>query len=81
MQKVTSPRQVELLGGGGTDMGEGIEAARRLRPPPSVVVVLTDGFTPWPSEPPKGVRVVVGLLRESPMRTPAWARVVQIEAA
>jgi hypothetical protein len=26
------------------------------------VVVLTDGYTPWPGEGPKGTRVVVGLL-------------------
>ena len=80
VQKVTSARQVELLGGGGTNMGEGIEAARRLRPAPSVVVVLTDGLTPWPPEPPSRVQVIVGLLRERSMPTPGWARVVQIEA-
>jgi hypothetical protein len=34
----------------GTDMGEGINAAVALRPQPSVVVVLTDGRTPWPDE-------------------------------
>lgn len=80
VQKVTSARQVELLGGGGTDMGQGIEAARRLRPPPSVVVVLTDGLTPWPPEPPNRLQVIVGLLRERSMPTPGWARVVQIES-
>jgi hypothetical protein len=62
-------------------MGEGIEGARQLRPPPSVVVVLTDGFTPWPAEPPKGVKVVVGMLREGGPSAPSWARVIQIDQA
>ncbi len=81
VQRVTAARQIELLGGGGTNMGEGIAAAARLKPVPSVIVVLTDGFTPWPSTPPKGLRVVIGLLREGGMAPPAWARVVRIEDA
>lgn len=80
VRRVSSARQVELLGGGGTNMGEGIEAARRLRPAPSVVVVLTDGFTPWPAAAPKGLRVVIGLLREGGSPPPPWARAVAIEA-
>ena len=48
-QRVSSARQVQLVGGGGTNMGAGIEAAAALRPRPAVTVVLTDGYTPWPS--------------------------------
>jgi predicted metal-dependent peptidase len=70
VRRVSRAAQVELAGGGGTDMGRGIEAAAALRPRPAVVVVLTDGFTPWPSAPPKGVRVVIGLLREGPATGP-----------
>jgi predicted metal-dependent peptidase len=78
VQRVTSARQVELVGGGGTNMGEGIRAAAALRPRPSLVVVLTDGYTPWPSEPPLGLRVIVGLLSSSAPRPPRWARAVEI---
>jgi len=81
VQRVTAARQIELLGGGGTNMGEGIAAAHVLRPRPSLVVVLTDGYTPWPAEPPAGMKVVVGLLREGGAAPPSWARVVRIEAA
>jgi predicted metal-dependent peptidase len=84
VRRVSKASQVELAGGGGTDMGVGIAEAAALRPRPSVIVVLTDGFTPWPADPPKAVHVVVGLLTQ-PMAPidrfagPTWARVVRIE--
>jgi len=79
-QRVSSARQVELIGGGGTDMGAGIAAAAALRPRPAITVVLTDGFTPWPDQPPKGMRVVVALLGDAPRDAPAWARTVRVPA-
>ncbi len=78
-QRVSSARQVQLVGGGGTDMGAGIAAAAGLRPRPAVVVVLTDGYTPWPVIPPKGMRVVVGLLGGQAPEAPSWARSVRVE--
>jgi predicted metal-dependent peptidase len=80
-QRVTSARQVELVGGGGTDMGTGIAAASALRPRPAVTVVLTDGYTPWPAQPPKGMRVVVGLLGDNAPEAPGWARAVRVPAS
>jgi predicted metal-dependent peptidase len=77
-QRVSSARQVELIGGGGTDMGAGIAAAAALRPRPAITVVLTDGFTPWPDEPPRGMRVVIGLLGGRAPDAPGWARAVRI---
>ena len=81
--RVTAARNVELSGGGGTDMGRGIEAAEQLRPRPAVVVVLTDGYTPWPDRPPKAMAVVVALLAAPGRQWPApsWARVVVIDDA
>jgi predicted metal-dependent peptidase len=79
-QRVTSARQVSLVGGGGTNMGTGIAAACALRPRPAVCVVLTDGYTPWPHEAPKGMRVVVGLLGSDPPEAPSWARSVRVTA-
>ena len=79
VQRVSSARQVELVGGGGTDMGAGIGAAAALRPRPAVTVVLTDGYTPWPAVAPKGMRVVVGLLGEAAPDAPPWARAVRVE--
>lgn len=88
VRRVHRASQVQLLGGGGTDMGTGIVAAAALRPRPSVIIVLTDGYTPWPDQPPPRTRVVVGLLRDrsgrawswSSAQPPPWARVVEIEA-
>ena len=43
---------IRLEGGGGTDMGAGLDAAAALRPRPDLIIVLTDGFTPWRPAPP-----------------------------
>lgn len=49
---------LELLGGGGTDLRAGFTRALQTRP--DVVVALTDGQTPWPTTQP-ACRTVVGL--------------------
>lgn len=83
VRRVSRASQVSLAGGGGTDMGEGIAAAAALRPHPSVVIALTDGYTPWPDRQPRGLRVIVGLLAQrgggAPWPPPVWARTVIID--
>ncbi len=76
-QRVRAATQVRLSGGGGTDLRVGIDAAAALRPRPQLLVVLTDGRTPWPAAPPRGLRVVVALLERSGPTPPAWANVVR----
>lgn len=83
---------IPLVGGGGTDLRTGFAKALRTQPRPDVIVVLTDGQTPWPSSQP-ACRTVVGLFprRDAgdggwdeddpdyvPDSPPAWARVVDI---
>lgn len=80
---------IPLVGGGGTDLRSGFARALRSRPRPDVVVVLTDGQTPWPSTRP-ACRTVVGLFPRHghswdeddpdyvPDSPPDWARVVEI---
>jgi predicted metal-dependent peptidase len=72
---------LKLTGGGGTDMGVGIAAAGKLRPTPKIVIVLTDGFTPWPTSVPKGVETLIVCLtaEESLNTTPNWAKTILIE--
>ena len=86
VSRVSRASQVELSGGGGTDMGAGIMAAALLRPRPAIIIVLTDGFTPWPPSPPTGIRVVIGILAQATARldeyaVPGWARAVRIDEA
>jgi len=64
-EKVFDPRQIQLSGGGGTDMGAGILEAAMLRPKPDFIIVMTDGYTPWPSEEPLGAKVIVVLIPDS----------------
>jgi hypothetical protein len=46
---------------------------------PVEVVVLTEGFTPWPAAAPAGIRVVVGLLDPNG-HTPPWAHPVLVDS-
>lgn len=79
-QRATGAGTVALTGGGGTDMRVGIAAAMRLRPSPDVVIVLTDGFTPWPDS-GIGARLICGLIAADPAYVPdppTWATRVDI---
>ena len=62
-----------LKGGGGTDMGVGIMQAMESKP--DVIIVITDGLTPWPANP--GVPVIVCLFEDRDV--PSWARKVIIK--
>ena len=73
-------RQVSLPGGDGTDMAAAIDVVLAARPTPDLVVVITDGLTPWPREKPRR-DVIVALLPAPfpPPPAPAWARVAKID--
>jgi predicted metal-dependent peptidase len=80
VQSLRRARDLRPAGGGGTDLRVGLTAAVTARPRPDVVVVLTDGCTPWPATPPPGSAVVVALLVRAgdvPPPTPSWATVVE----
>ena len=82
VQKVWNPKQIKLEGRGGTDMGEGLYAAAKLKQKPSVVVVMTDGGTPWPKRKPVKCPVIILLMghwKESLDSVPAWAHGIEIE--
>lgn len=77
-ERVSSVRAIKLVGGGGTDMRIGIDAAESSTPAPHVVIVLTDGFTPWPDSPTKA-NLICALIGDTPPDTPpAWATTVHI---
>lgn len=77
VQTVTSIDDLDLRGGGGTDMRVGIEAVRVTRPRPDVIVVLTDGFTPWPERPTRE-RLIVALIGKRVGEAPGWAHSVRV---
>jgi predicted metal-dependent peptidase len=79
-QRVLRAHDVRLLGGGGTDMGAGLAATVDLRPRPDLVIVLTDGHTPWPPGPPGRARVIVGLMDKTGS-VPSWASSVAVDPA
>ena len=67
-----------IEGGGGTDMSAGIQASHALRPRPDVIIVITDGETPWPQQKPI-IPVIVALLDHGwAPPPPDWAHPVRI---
>lgn len=76
---ISSLKDVKLVGGGGTDMRVGIEKARDVFPHnrKSLVICLTDGYTPWPSEKPANMEVVVVLTQKTDAQVPSFCRVVR----
>ncbi|MEU6077894.1 VWA-like domain-containing protein [Micromonospora sp. NPDC047074] len=77
VRRVHTVGEVRLAGGGGTDMRVGIEAALADRP--HIVVVLTDGLTPWPATPPGSARVIAGLIGADGSPPPSWITSVTID--
>ncbi|MFF3499984.1 VWA-like domain-containing protein [Streptomyces sp. NPDC003247] len=79
VSRVTATEQIALGGGGGTDMRVGIAAALAARDRPSIVVVLTDGYTPWPDETPS-CRLIAALIGAEAPQPPGWVETVRIPA-
>ena len=78
---VFRPEQVELAGGGGTDMAALIVAAAEERPAPKAILVVTDGFTGWPPK-PVGPKVVACLTQaRTAERVPEWIDTVALNPA
>nr|NLI50505.1 hypothetical protein [Propionibacterium sp.] len=76
-------RDADLVGGGGTDLRVALAALETLRPRPTLAVVFTDGYTPWPDAPPPGCAVIVALLlhaEQAAPDVPGWATVIECRA-
>ncbi|GAA3367590.1 VWA-like domain-containing protein [Streptomyces sannanensis] len=79
VSRVTATEQITLGGGGGTDMRVGIDSALAARDRPNIVIVLTDGFTPWPDEVPS-CRLIAALISAGAPEPPNWVETVRIPA-
>lgn len=76
VSKVRRAHDVELIGAGGTDLRIGLISAEREKPRPDVIIIFTDGDTPWPATPPVGatvIAVVLGRVHDNLPPTPPWA--------
>ncbi len=82
MRSIGDLTNIRFKGGGGTNMCAGIEAALELKPTPHIVVVLTDGLTPWPqTEPMVDVHFIVATTRYNTMiNVPAWMHAIFIDS-
>jgi predicted metal-dependent peptidase len=80
---VRSIDHIELTGGGGTDMRIGIQAAASMKPRPDIIITITDGETPWPTEAnvhaPKAIYVAV-VLDENDDGVPSFMKKIVIPA-
>jgi predicted metal-dependent peptidase len=82
VRKVFSAAQVELCGGGGTDLGVGIRAfTERKSDPIDLLVIVSDCRTPWPEKPPPFpvITIRVGDGTPPPWGTRGTNRVITIE--
>ena len=72
--------EIKLTGGGGTDMGVGIAAAAQLKPTPKVVIVLTDGYTPWPESINPAIEslIICCSAEESLASIPAYSKAIDM---
>lgn len=80
-RRVRRATDIDLVGGGGTNMALGIAAAAVLQPRPELTVVLTDGYTPWPADPVPGMSVIAALIgddRHFLPETPAWISRIEV---
>lgn len=82
-QVITRAQDVKLSGGGGTDMSYGLaHAYKAAKVKPHVIIVLTDGYTDWPSNPPAvnvKVIIVVTSAGTDTKGCPSWATAIKIE--
>lgn len=79
-QEVRSVRSARISGGGGTDMRVGVRAARSQRIKPDIIVVITDGDTPWPeAKDVQGVLMITALCADSIGDCPSWMNPVLVD--
>ena len=80
-KRVFKAEQIVIEGRGGTDMRIGVQAALARPIKPHAVIILTDGFTPWP-EHLGGVHVIAALIGKNavkPDKVPAHIRAVVVD--
>lgn len=78
-QQVFRPEQIQLCDGGGTDMAHIIRQAAEERPTPQLIVVVTDGYTPWPDQ-ELPMPVVACVVTDDGVMPPVWMHSIRLVA-
>ena len=74
-QAIVNASQIQLAGGGGTDMPAAIDTAAQQKPRPAIIIVITDGYTHWPpTRPPNNHSTVIAVLTDpdTHQTVPPW---------
>lgn len=79
MSNVFSPKQIRLVGGGGTDMRLGFDQALRERPGLDLFITITDCATPWPEKKPPFRSIIIDVTGGT-TEVPSWAKVIRIRS-
>ena len=77
-QHIHNTSQISLAGAGGTNMDAGIAAAAEAKP--DAIVVITDGWTPWPPARPQGAKCVIAALTDNRQLkgVPDWIQTIDM---
>ena len=77
-QHIHNPNHIILTGAGGTNMATGITTAAENNP--DAIIVITDGWTPWPQTPPTGARTVIAAFTDHHCidQVPQWIQTIDI---
>ncbi len=78
-ENVDDLMQIRPKGGGGTDFGVVFDyALHKMEEPPVSIIILTDGWAPFPDESAAGDIPVIWLIYDED-RTPPWGKVAWID--
>lgn len=78
VQMISDVREVKMVGGGGTDMRVLIAAAATLKR--KLLVLISDGYSPWTETPTPGMKVIVCLTQTGARNSiPDWITTVVCE--
>lgn len=80
LRSISGIGTLRITGGGGTDLRVGIQAAEQLKQTPKIIIVLTDGYTPWPEElhPKVEALIVCCSTTEGMTDIPTFARAIDM---
>ncbi|MBC8357003.1 MAG: hypothetical protein H8E66_33950 [Planctomycetes bacterium] len=79
---LSDPRRIELTGGGGTNMARIVAEVLQTKPQPQMILICTDGHTPWPAQDP-GLPIVACLTNRRATlpevyQPPSWIPIVEL---